>query len=30
MMAEVNRDLGEWIKARPEQWLWIHNRWPNP
>jgi KDO2-lipid IV(A) lauroyltransferase len=28
MMTEVNRLLGEWIRARPEQWLWIHNRWP--
>lgn len=28
MMTEVNRYLGEWITARPEQWLWIHNRWP--
>ena len=28
MMAEVNRYLGDWIKARPEQWLWVHNRWP--
>lgn len=30
MMTEVNRYLGEWITAHPEQWLWIHNRWPSP
>lgn len=29
IMTEVNRHLEEWIRARPEQWLWIHNRWPD-
>ncbi|HYD19712.1 MAG TPA: lauroyl acyltransferase [Patescibacteria group bacterium] len=28
IMTEVNRHLEIWIRARPEQWLWIHNRWP--
>lgn len=28
IMTDVNRHLEEWIRARPEQWLWIHNRWP--
>ncbi|MDP6175773.1 MAG: lysophospholipid acyltransferase family protein, partial [Rhodospirillales bacterium] len=27
-MSTVNDLLGEWIKERPEQWLWVHNRWP--
>ena len=30
MMTEVNRLLGEWIRERPDQWLWVHNRWPPP
>ena len=29
IMTEVNRLLGDWIRERPEQWLWVHNRWPN-
>ncbi|MBT3915279.1 MAG: lauroyl acyltransferase [Rhodospirillaceae bacterium] len=29
LMVTVNEQLGEWIKQRPEQWLWVHNRWPN-
>ena len=24
----MNALLGEWIKERPEQWFWIHKRWP--
>ena len=28
MMTEINRQLGEWIKEQPAQWLWVHNRWP--
>ena len=26
--ARLNEILGDWIRARPGQWLWIHNRWP--
>ena len=26
--AQLNDILGEWIRACPGQWLWIHNRWP--
>jgi KDO2-lipid IV(A) lauroyltransferase len=29
LMTTVNAQLGDWIKQRPEQWLWVHNRWPN-
>ena len=29
-MAKVNATLEQWIRERPEQWLWLHNRWPTP
>jgi len=28
MMAMVNARLESWIRDTPEQWLWLHNRWP--
>lgn len=28
MMARVNALLESWIRERPEQWLWLHKRWP--
>jgi len=27
-MTEVNRTLEGWIRDNPEQWLWVHRRWP--
>ena len=27
-MGQVNRMLEGWIRERPGQWLWLHNRWP--
>lgn len=30
ILTEVNRHLEDWIRARPEQWLWIHRRWHKP
>jgi Kdo2-lipid IVA lauroyltransferase/acyltransferase len=27
-MAAVNRTLEAWIRERPEQWFWVHSRWP--
>jgi KDO2-lipid IV(A) lauroyltransferase len=29
LMARVNATLEEWIRDRPEQWLWVHRRWPD-
>ena len=29
LMAEVSRTLEGWIRERPEQWFWLHNRWPD-
>ncbi len=29
LMAEVNRTLETWIRERPEQWFWVHTRWPD-
>lgn len=29
LMTHVNALLGDWIRARPEQWLWVHRRWPS-
>ena len=28
MMGQVNEMLEDWIRERPEQWLWLHHRWP--
>jgi len=29
LMTAVNRTLEAWIRERPEQWFWVHNRWPD-
>ncbi|SCA55854.1 Lauroyl/myristoyl acyltransferase [Candidatus Terasakiella magnetica] len=28
IMTEINKMLEDWISERPEQWLWLHRRWP--
>lgn len=28
-MKAVNALLETWIRERPEQWIWVHNRWPS-
>lgn len=29
MMTLVNARLEQWVRDTPEQWLWLHNRWPD-
>ena len=29
LMAQVNAILERWIRDRPEQWFWMHRRWPD-
>jgi len=30
IMTQVNALLESWIRETPEQWFWVHKRWPNP
>jgi Kdo2-lipid IVA lauroyltransferase/acyltransferase len=27
IMSHLNKIIAKWIKANPEQWFWVHNRW---
>src|ERR1700730_1712417 len=29
LMSQVNSILEEWVRDRPEQWFWVHRRWPD-
>ncbi|HEV8680938.1 MAG TPA: lauroyl acyltransferase [Stellaceae bacterium] len=29
LMELVNQTLETWIRERPEQWFWLHRRWPD-
>ena len=29
VMASLNEILEGWIRDKPEQWLWLHRRWPD-
>lgn len=24
---KINKQIEEWVKTKPEQWFWVHNRW---
>lgn len=28
LLVRINALLEEWIRERPDQWLWVHKRWP--
>ena len=28
LLGRMNAVLEDWIRARPGQWYWIHQRWP--
>ncbi len=29
LLGQMNGLLEEWITERPDQWFWVHNRWPD-
>jgi Kdo2-lipid IVA lauroyltransferase/acyltransferase len=29
LMAQVNATLESWIRDRPDEWFWVHRRWPD-
>jgi len=28
IIAAINARVEQWVRERPEQWLWLHRRWP--
>ncbi|MDX9860612.1 MAG: lysophospholipid acyltransferase family protein, partial [Rhodospirillales bacterium] len=29
IMTRINEIIEGWVRDTPEQWLWLHNRWPD-
>jgi len=29
LMTAVNATVERWVRSRPEQWFWLHRRWPD-
>ena len=29
LMSKVNETVERWVREHPEQWLWVHRRWPD-
>ena len=28
-LTRINDRMSEWVQEKPEQWFWIHRRWPD-
>jgi len=28
LLIRINAQVEEWVRQRPDQWLWVHRRWP--
>jgi Kdo2-lipid IVA lauroyltransferase/acyltransferase len=29
LLTKVNETVERWVREHPEQWLWVHRRWPD-
>lgn len=29
LLLDMNRMLEDWVRERPDQWFWVHKRWPD-